>query len=357
VVRDQAVNIEPVQMTSRDRVFATLDHRWPDRLPRDIWGWRYIQACRADDWARVTGRFPLDFERVPTVLGPSRRARGERGDAGMRVDDWGSVWRSLAAGASGEVAEPAIKCLAEVETYRPPYEMLERPALEAVRQACGATSRFRLGEVGPGPFERIQSLRGSENGYFDLADQDQLFRKLLDTVHEFNLRHFELWSQTDVDGVTLGDDWGSQTALLVSPALWRRQFQPLYAEYFALLHRAGKRVFFHSDGMIREIIPDLIAIGADALNCQLSCMDIEELGRSFQDKVTFWGELDPQSLLPFGTAGQVREGADRVRRALASAGRNFIAQLSWGSEVPTENVLAAFEAWSRPLDIPGLAGK
>jgi len=111
-------------------------------------------------------------------------------------------------------------------------------------------------------------------------------------VHEFYRQHVALWCLTGVDAIVIGDDWGSQSVLLISPRQWRRLFRPLYADYFAQAHSAGKRVFFHSDGMIREIIPDLIDIGVEALNSQLFCMDIEEIGRTFRGQLTFWGEID-----------------------------------------------------------------
>ncbi|GIX07793.1 MAG: hypothetical protein KatS3mg115_2196 [Candidatus Poribacteria bacterium] len=97
------------------------------------------------------------------------------------------------------------------------------------------------------------------------------------------------------------DDWGSQTALLISPAQWREFFKPLYADYCRILHAADKFVFFHSDGHIEAIYGDLIEIGVDAINSQLFCMNIERLGRLYRGKVTFWGEIDRQGVLAFGT--------------------------------------------------------
>ena len=68
----------------------------------------------------------------------------------------------------------------------------------------------------------------------------------------------------------------------------------------------------HSDGNITEIIPDLIEIGIDALNSQLFCMDIEELGKKFRGKITFWGEIDRQNILPNGNRKDIED--DRRRR-------------------------------------------
>lgn len=330
---------------SRQRVQATLDFSGPDRLPRDVWGWRYISRFRPAEWKEFLHRFPMDFSRAPSVLGPSTRASGTDTEPGTRVDEWGSVWTALGIGAIGEVSQPVLHDWEGLAAFSPPWDMLEHHQVENVNAFCRTSDGFVLGEIGPGPFERLQFLRGSAGVFLDIGEQSRELGRLMEVVHEFYRQHMALWCRSAVDAITLGDDWGGQTALLISPEVWRRLFRPLYAEYFALAHAAGKRVFFHSDGMIREIIPDLIEIGVDALNSQLFCMDIEEIGRSFRGHVTFWGEIDRQFVLPFGTVDEVRQAVRRVRAALEDADGGLIAQLSWGIDDPLANILAAYEEW------------
>ena len=337
-------------MSPRQRVNAALDFSGPDRLPRDIWGFRHMRAHRPNDWSLVTGRFPLDMLRSPSVLGPSRRAIDRRAklvDKGTRVDDWGSVWASVQKGASGEVKLPVLADWANFSEYQPPWEMLENPQTEVVNQMCRETEGFVLAEVGPGPFERIQFLRGTENVFYDLAEQSRDLHRLLDMVHQFYLEYYKLHCQTSVDGIAMGDDWGSQTSLLISPEMWRDLFKPLYKQYFEICRSAGKRVFMHSDGMIREIIPEFIEIGIEAINCQVQVMDIFKLGREFRGKVCFWGTLDQQFVLPFGKEDDVRRAVRDVRDNLEDVNGGLIAQLFWGIETPIENVMAAFDEWSK----------
>jgi hypothetical protein len=194
-------------------------------------------------------------------------------------------------------------------------------------------------------FERMQFLRGSEALYMDLGYGVSELFKLRDMINDFFLREIELWCKTDVDGIRFFDDWGAQRSLLMSPKMWREIFKPLYAEYCRLIHGAGKFVFVHSDGHIDAIIPDLIEIGVDALNAQLFCMDIEELGRKYKGNITFWGEIDRQRLLPYGEPEEIREAVGRVRQALDTGHGGVIAQLEWGKPDPRENIEAAYEAW------------
>jgi uroporphyrinogen decarboxylase len=223
--------------------------------------------------------------------------------------------------------------------------MLDGANWDDVNRFCDETDRFVMSVNPTNPFERMQFLRGTEQVFTDLAWGSAEILRLRDMIHEFFLRDIELWCRTNVDGVRIIDDWGAQNALLISPKMWRALFKPLYADYCRLIHGAGKVVFMHSDGNIHEIIPDLIEIGVDALNSQLFCMDIEELGRQYRGKITFWGELDRQWALPFGTPDDVRAAVRRVRRALDGGNGGVIAQFQFGKFDPFENVVAAYEAW------------
>jgi uroporphyrinogen decarboxylase len=101
----------------------------------------------------------------------------------------------------------------------------------------------------------------------------------------------------------------------------------------------------HSDGHIAAILPDIVEIGVDAINSQVFCMDVEELGRRFAGKVTFWGEVDRQHLLPYGTPGDIRSAVGRLGRAFDRHG-GVIAQCEFGIGARPENVAAVFESWN-----------
>ena len=179
----------------------------------------------------------------------------------------------------------------------------------------------------------------------DLAYATSDIRKLIEIVHDFYLKNVTLWAKSNVDAVFLMDDWGTNQSLLISPDTWRAVFKPLYKEYCDIIHGEGKSVFFHSDGHITSICEDLVEIGVDALNAQLFCMDIEELGQRFRGKITFWGEIDRQHVMPFGTPDDVRKAVQRVCSALAVSGGGVIAQCEWGKDNSQENVEAVFKSW------------
>ncbi|MBM3854710.1 MAG: methyltransferase, partial [Verrucomicrobia bacterium] len=148
------------------------------------------------------------------------------------------------------------------------------------------------------------------------------------------------------------DDWGSQNSLLMSPATWRRLLKPLYAEYVRIAHDAGKKFFVHSDGHILELYPELIEIGVDAVNSQLFCMDLEEVARRCRGRITLWGEIDRQRLLPHGTKEEVRDAVRRVHSFFWRDG-GCIAQFSFEGETRLENAEAVFAEWERLGQTPG----
>ena len=117
-----------------------------------------------------------------------------------------------------------------------------------------------------------------------------------------------------------------------------------------MIHEAGKHAWFHSDGHIAAIYPDLIEIGVDALNSQLFCMDIEDLAAKYKGKITFWGEIDRQWILPRGTVEDVKAAVRRVRRALDDGTGGVIAECEWGVNDPRENIEAVFETWLEEMD-------
>ena len=113
-----------------------------------------------------------------------------------------------------------------------------------------------------------------------------------------------------------------------------------------IARRHGKFFFMHSDGHIMDIFSDLIEIGVDAVNSQVFCMDVAEIGRRFGGRITFWGEVDRQHLLPYGTPADVLSAVRRARQALYREG-GVIAQCEFGIGARPENVAAVFDAWKK----------
>lgn len=335
-------------MNSRERVIKVLKQEEVDRLPRTLWALPGVPMYRWQEYEEVIGKFPGDFGGPVCSYGRGKRCKGDPAKVGVNVDAWGSVWYVGEPGVIGEVKEYPLADWSALDTYALPWELLDEADLSQVNKSCAQSDRFIVAGTETRPFERMQFLRGTENLFMDLAYGYKEVFKLRDMLHEFSVREMEMWADTDVDGVSFMDDWGTQKTLLISPKLWREFYKPLYKDYCDILHRKGKYVFFHSDGNIEAIYPDLVEIGVDALNSQLFCMDMEKLGELYAGKITFWGEIDRQNILPFGTVTDVRKAVGRVAKALLKGKRTgVIAQCEWGVKDPKENIEAVYDEWNQ----------
>ena len=335
-------------MNSRERSIRTLKQEEVDRLPRTLWALPGVLTYRKQQFKEINKKFPGDIGGPTFRYGQGKLCNGDPAEVGMYRDAWGSVWHVCEPGVVGEVKEYPLADWSALDTYKLPWELLDEADLSQVNKNCAESDKFILAGTETRPFERMQFLRGTENLFMDLACGDNEVFRLRDMLHEFYIKEMEMWAKTDVDGVSFMDDWGTQKSLLISPSLWREFYKPLYKDYCDILHSRGKYVFFHSDGNIEAIYPDLIEIGVDALNSQLFCMDFEKLGQLYAGKITFWGEIDRQNILPFGTTDDVRNAVGRAAKALIKGKRTGVfAQCEWGIKDPQENIEAVFDEWNK----------
>jgi uroporphyrinogen decarboxylase len=137
--------------------------------------------------------------------------------------------------------------------------------------------------------------------------------------------------------------------MLISPNTYRKLVKPLHKELFDFIHaRTKAKIFFHSCGAIRPVIPDLIEAGVDVLNpVQVSAtgMDSADLKRDFGKDITFWGGgVDTQRVLGVGTPDDVRADVRKRIEDLAPGGGFVFATVhNIQGNVPAENILAMWE--------------
>lgn len=334
-------------MTGRDRVKATLAHQSVDRPPRDLWALPYVSLFRKKELDDVLRAFPPDIGQPELSPGSAGTDLERLSKPRTYTDEWGSVWHVGEPGIIGEVKHPALADWSNLATYQPPWDLVRKRDLSSVNRQCEKSDLFMLSSVCARPFERLQFLRGTENVFMDLADGSSELATLIEMIHEYYLAEVRSWASSNVDAVFLMDDWGTNLALLINPDTWREVFKPLYRDYCEIIHAAGKSAFFHSDGHIEAIYGDLVEVGMDAINSQLFCMNIEHLADSYRGKVTFWGEIDRQHVLPFGSPADVDAAVQRVRQVLDMGTGGVIAQCEWGKDNSQENIEAVFKAWNK----------
>jgi len=194
---------------------------------------------------------------------------------GTNVDEFGTVWQVTVEGRCGIPIHYPIS--ADWSSY-PAYQWPEvfSAGVPLYRLYSGHMAGTDDSYYARGAwitfFEQLQQLHGFEATLVDLAsDRPELYR-LRDDLLRFNLAWIDRWLQLPYQGLQFADDWGTQTSLMIAPARWRAFFKPVYAAMFARAKSAGLHVWYHSDGDILDIMPDLIELGVDVLNCQASVM-------------------------------------------------------------------------------------
>jgi uroporphyrinogen decarboxylase len=334
-------------MDSRERVFRALERSRPDRLPiycHLLPGTRLRYGRRLDE---ILERYPNDFSDAgyygDTEYGPA---------AGLgHKDAWGAVWTRASDDYKGQVTEHPLADWAALEAYAFPDPAQVGDFSQVIKTVRTNPGRKYLLVDGDTLFQRMFYLRGFESLLLDIAERRPEVFYLRDRIMAFLLKRIEIWLGYDVDGLWFRDDWGTQEALMISPAAWREIFKPAYKQLCDAVHAGGKHVFFHSDGVTRAIIPDLIEIGVNALNVQIPCMDADELARSFGTKVCFVAGADRQHILPFGTPAQVESHCRSLAGTFGWNLGGYIGGGEIGGDVPPANaeaMLRTFAGYAYP---------
>jgi len=376
-------------MTARERLLTALNHREPDRIPFDLGstqvtgihavayrrlrkhlGLTAVEPCICD----VVQGLALPDEDLVERLGVDVRGlfplnshnwKIDIRDAGAYrafVDEWGMTQHQPRdGGLYFSIVESPLdhEGLTTAEVLRHTWPDTADPQRIAGLRELAQTYRDQgravmIKGVLAGIFEMSQRVRGVERMMVDLAADEALACAILDRMVELKIRFWEMALPRLgdlVDVVSEADDYATQTSQLISPRMFRRIFKPRLQAVFSRIHQLAPhaKLFFHSDGNIRPILPDLIEIGIDILNpihITATGMDPAALKRDFGKDVCFWGGgVETQTVLPFGTPQDVRDNVRRNVDALAPGGGyvfNTIHNIQ--ADVPPANIVAMIEA-------------
>jgi len=290
--------------TPREIVIDTLTFKNPDRMARTTWWSPWWESDCKDVFDDIAKNFPDDVVALDKWLVYTKSDKVKRDPylPGESFDEWGCKFHNLTYGVHGEVKDPIIKSAEEFKSvFKAPYDVLPtglalQKATDKINKYYDENPVFGLSDF-VRLFERYQFLRGSEETFIDIAEDPDLVKENLKLIHDYNLKQLEFWAKTNVDALFFMDDWGSQISLLINPEIWRELFKPYYKEYKQLAASYGKFLFMHSDGFIESIMDDLVEIGVDAINSQVFCMDMEKLSQKYNGKITWWGEIDRQTVM------------------------------------------------------------
>lgn len=371
------------EMTPRERVWAAIHHQEPDRVPLDISGGnsttmvvesyerlkQHLGISAPTQEMSKTFRLVRLDDQVPYRLGSDCRPLLIKGPLYWTpppsppdtfVDLWGITWRKAIYGngcyywelASHPLAEADIVDLDDYawpDTDDPGYTNgladEARDLYENTDYAIMADPIFKsFRELG-------YMLRGLEQFLVDLVTAPEFVTALLERLLIINARMTSRFLDAVgpyIQVFRIADDLATQQGPLMSPQTFRQLLRPFYKRYIELVKsKTPAKIFFHSCGNVTELLDDLIDIGVEIINpVQVSAMgDTAALKARFGDRLVFWGGIDTQCVLPYGTSADVEaEVRQRIHDLAPGGGYVAAAVHNIQPDVPPRNVIAMAEA-------------
>ncbi len=376
-------------MNSRERVKTSLLHKEPDRIPFDLGG-TVLTSIHVNAYRNLRRYLGLPekepemmdiFQQIVVVdedmrlkLGADCRNVAGRSSATFKIevdetsmpgyrffyDEWGIGWRMPKDGGfyydmfhhplAGSTSIDDIKNFPWPDPTDP--ARFTGLAERARHVAVDLGEPVILGGLAAGFVELTAWTRGFARFYPDLVTNLDWMTYLMDTIIDLKLAYWEIalpMVGEYADVVQEADDLAGQFGLLISPDTYRKVMKPRHKKIMDFIKaRSDAKIFFHSCGAIREIIPDMIDVGIDIINpVQVSAAGMESAGlkRDFGKEMTFWGGLvDTQGVFTDGSPAEVRE---EVRRRIDDLGPDggFVAATVHNiqANVPPENIMAMWE--------------
>lgn len=378
-------------MNSRERVLTALNHQEPDRVPFDMGG-TVVTGIQAKAYRRLRDYLGLPRKEIIIIdilqqlaqvdddvmdyLGVDVRNVSPRSTASFKIeikdsadgqyntfiDEYNIGWRMPKEGGlyydmfshplSGDITVEDIDQIQLPDPLDPSrFTGLREHALKVIEDEQRA---LIIGNISAGIFELYMWMRGFMDGYTDWAGNQILAQKMLHKYMDLQIayweRMFEVMEGIPIDVIQMADDLAGQTRMLISPNSYKKNLKPFHKEMFDYIHsKSDAKIFFHSCGSVRPVIPDLIDAGVDILNpvqVSASDMDSAELKREFGRHLTFWGGgVDTQNAFderhsPAEVRADVRR---RVEDLMPGGGFIFNTVHNIQGNVPPENIIAMWE--------------
>lgn len=195
-----------------------------------------------------------------------------------------------------------------------------------------------------GIYERAYGLMGFQEFMMNTVLRPQVVHDLLDKITDYKVAYARKVVEMGFKVAHHGDDLGTQQGTLFSRKTFREFVLPRLKRAWQPYNDAGVPIIMHSCGCLTDFLPDLIDIGLRVLEPVQPCMDLAMLKREYGKDLVFWGGIDTQTVLPFGTPEEVRQMARAAIRTLGRGGGHIIApSQEVMNDVPIANVKALVE--------------
>ena len=334
-------------MNHIERVKETLEHRQPDRTPAFM--------GRIDDLAHWCKCFGVnDEEELRSLLQLDIRKVYYHGC--FRLEKGKNIWgASEFFGAynkdRGSYPLAHAETVADIENYNwPTPDTLDMEFYG--NRVKGMNPQFplilSLGDLFV--INTVMDMIGMEDSLVLMMNEPAIIEAAIAHIESFIMETMKKVMDAHAHkafAFWFADDFSTQRGMMISPDLWRKFLKPTYKKIFELIKSYNLLVWFHSCGSFRPVMRDLIDIGMDlweTVQAHLEGNDPQELKKEFGANISFFGAINCQKTLPFGTPEDVRrEVRERIRILGKNGGYICGPDHSIQANMPPENIIALFD--------------
>ncbi|MBS5080222.1 MAG: uroporphyrinogen decarboxylase family protein [Clostridiales bacterium] len=371
-------------MISKERVFKTINHEEPDRVPIGEWGidhdhvsriigrhtfWRNrkdttlalwdnrrdeVVGSMKEDYAALIEA--LDYDIVTVELVPSKKHhtadRPREISAGTWQDSKGNAYKYAASNDS-------ISCVTkkegkeEIET-----KDIER-ALEEIQEIDD--SQFELIDYCCERFGKEKTIlcRSIDiyNPLFHAFHGDyehdlmltltapEEIEKMRQVCFSYNRKIIDYCAKKGVDIMMQGQDFGMNSGCIISPASIRNVFMPVIHQVNRDIENAGMIPFYHCCGNIWDIMDDFVNAGYRGYQSvqESAGMSNEILKKKYGDRLTFWTGVQCETLVGKSLPEVETEVERNLELLMPGGGYIFGSTNSVQYGAKTDNYLRALE--------------
>ena len=338
--------------TSRQRLLDAFHYDHPDKIPvvyhPSTAGLHVHGQKLLDLFRQHPPDNPIHFDTLPSPSPGTTDPDGRYHE--FREDAWNVEWEYRIFGIAGHPSRHPFPTWETGRDYTfPPVPAPDSPEFAARQQEVRTLKQnYLVFDGGLSLFERLHAVQPLEEVLVALATEDAHFIAFLDRLTEYWHTVLDYLFALKVDVVSFGDDWGTQTAPIVSPELFRRIFKPRYRELMERIKDAGCKIFFHCCGQIGPLFDEFLDLGIDGYWPQITCYDPDELADKCRaHQVAIYIHPDRQRLIPLGAPAEINAYIRAYAKRYHALGGGAIFYVEMENDVSFENAQTLIEAIHR----------
>ena len=366
-------------MKHRERVLCAVNHKEPDRVPLDLWGsdsritdelyFKIIKFLGFEGYGekerpgktaqyvdyRISDYLDCDFRHA--VIGAPKNFKKYIDNNGNTIDEWG-VGTKLVGKYPQVTYHPFYNAsIDDIENHKWPVTddpgridgVVERVENWHKNYDYSITAATIIsGFIA----EQYQYLRGMNEFFTDLYLNEKfahsLINKIADVLSELYVFFVKPIGKY-IDWIEFASDFGMQDRLIMSGETFRKFYKEPMKRVFDNVRKAASeaKIFLHSCGSVRELIPDFIDMGVEIISSVQPLakdMDSFELKKEFGKDLVFHGGIDIQRALTGSREQTIYETKKRIKDYAQGGGYICGPSNHFQPDIPVENFFALYEA-------------